>query len=192
MGISSMLRILKIPKSSVQMLILRAASRVTKHVFITSKQSFEVDEMHTFIGSKEAGCYIVYAINRRTRQVFDSVVGSRNKHRIGCLIRRLLAVNPGRIYTDGLLLYKYLVPPEIHRTYQYVTNRIERMNLTLRTHLKRLIRIGICFSRSLLMLDACLKLYMWGKSLSLVHQRSEPANSLVDKCFIQKFKSLSK
>lgn len=43
-GISSMSRILKIPKSSAQMLILRAASRVTKPVFITSKQSFEVDE----------------------------------------------------------------------------------------------------------------------------------------------------
>jgi IS1 family transposase len=151
------------------MLILRAASRVERPVFTTHKQVFEVDEMHTFIGSKEAVCYIIYEINRRTRQVFGFVVGSRNKEQIGGLIRKLLLVAPARIYTDGLVVYKSLIPRQIHRTSQYVTNRIERMNLTLRTHLKRLIRRGICFNRSATMLNACLKLYMWGKNLSVVH-----------------------
>ncbi|WP_076379278.1 IS1 family transposase [Filimonas lacunae] len=168
-GISSMSRILQIPKSSVQMLVLRAASKVTRPMFSSSHESYEVDEMYTFIGSKNTACYIVYAINRKTRQVFDFITGSRSKEQIGGLIRRLLLVAPAKIYTDRLNIYKSLVPRSVHRTFQYMTNRIERMNLTLRTHLKRLVRRGICFSRSAVMLEACLKLYMWGKSSPKVH-----------------------
>ncbi|MBS1665188.1 MAG: hypothetical protein JST68_29350 [Bacteroidetes bacterium] len=41
-------------------------------------------------------------------------------------------------------------------------NRSERKNLTLRTHLKRLSCRTFCFSKSLSMLESCLKLYFWG------------------------------
>ncbi|OYU93847.1 MAG: transposase, partial [Bacteroidetes bacterium B1(2017)] len=42
------------------------------------------------------------------------------------------------------------------------TNSIERMNLTLRTHLKRLNRRSIAFSRSVVVLSAVLRIYFWG------------------------------
>lgn len=144
------------------MLVLRAASKIKKPDNAAHKQAYEVDEMYTFIGNKNTGCYIIYAINRRTRQVYDLRIGSRSKENMGDLISKLLITAPVRIYTDGLRVYKSLIPQSIHRTFQYMTNRIERMNLTLRTHLKRLVRKGICFSRSIIMLNACLKLYMWG------------------------------
>uniref|UniRef100_UPI0038B39A68 IS1 family transposase n=1 Tax=Flavobacterium soli TaxID=344881 RepID=UPI0038B39A68 len=41
------------------------------------------------------------------------------------------------------------------------TNHIERNNLTLRTHLKRLNRRAICFSKSLIVLVFVLKIYFW-------------------------------
>ena len=41
------------------------------------------------------------------------------------------------------------------------TNHIERRNLTLRTHLKRLNKITICFFKNLVILAACLKIYFW-------------------------------
>ncbi|MBP6430489.1 MAG: hypothetical protein KA319_01880 [Ferruginibacter sp.] len=66
-----------------------------------------------------------------------------------------------KIYTDGLSNYKYLVPPTLHSIKQFGTNRIERVNLNLRTHLKRLGRRTICFSKSLAMLLACVKIYFW-------------------------------
>jgi len=53
-----------------------------------------------------------------------------------------------RIYTDKLKNYEYIISGKVHRTTLYQTNHIERMNLTLRTHLKRLNRKTICFSGS--------------------------------------------
>ncbi|WP_255539589.1 IS1 family transposase [Flavobacterium sp. CLA17] len=38
---------------------------------------------------------------------------------------------------------------------------MERKNLTLRTHLKRLNRRTICFSKSLVVFTAVLKIYFW-------------------------------
>jgi insertion element IS1 protein InsB len=60
-----------------------------------------------------------------------------------------------------LNIYQALVPGEIHTSNAYNINYIERNNLNLRTHLKRLSRRTICFTRSLLMLTACLKIYFW-------------------------------
>jgi IS1 family transposase len=66
-----------------------------------------------------------------------------------------------QIYTDGLDIYGFVIPKKLHRVKRYGTNHIERKNLSLRTHLKRLNRKTIAFSKSLLMLEACLKIYFW-------------------------------
>jgi IS1 family transposase len=66
-----------------------------------------------------------------------------------------------QIYTDGLDVYRFVIPEKLHRVKRYGINHIERKNLNLRVHLKRLGRKTICFSKSLLMLEACLKIYFW-------------------------------
>lgn len=66
------------------------------------------------------------------------------------------------IYTDRLRQYRTLIDPFIHRTTLYGTNHIERNNLTIRTHLKRLSRRTICFTRKAEKLYAVLKIYFWG------------------------------
>ncbi|MBN9294195.1 MAG: transposase, partial [Flavobacteriia bacterium] len=50
----------------------------------------------------------------------------------------------------------------IHKIHRRCTNHIERQNLNLRTHLKRLNRKTICYSKSLMMLLAVVKIYFWG------------------------------
>ena len=67
-----------------------------------------------------------------------------------------------KIYTDRLRNYSSLIDHSIHCISLYSTNHIERHNLTLRTHLKRLSRKTICFSRSAGILSAILKIYFWG------------------------------
>lgn len=163
MSISSMSRYLQIPKTTVRRRILLISRKLRPPVLQESGQKYEVDEVQTFIGRNHPSCYtyISYAINRATRKVVDFVVGSRSKEWIGKIIGRLLSLNPRRIYTDGLNLYPSLVPAAIHRVFRYHTNVIERNNLTLRTHSKRLCRKTICFSKSLVMLTASLKLYFY-------------------------------
>ena len=61
----------------------------------------------------------------------------------------------------NVIFVKAVTPKSIHKRFQYCTNKIERMNLTLRTHIKRLSRKTICFSKSEKYLEAHLKIYFW-------------------------------
>ena len=124
-----------------------------------SKQVYELDELYTFIGKKSWAYYIIYAINRQTRKIVGFVTGARTKEDIGKLVRKLLKLFPKRIFTDRLPIYRSLIPDGLHRILPYQTNRKERKNLTIRTHLKRLSCRTICFSKSESMLRTCFQLY---------------------------------
>src|SRR5690606_25711925 len=99
---------------------------------------------------------------RESKAVFDFVMGTRSKSNMQPLTEKLLNTLPRKIYTDKHQTYQSLIPKTIHSTQSKGTNHIERMNLTLRTHLKRLSRKTICFSKSGILLSACLILYFWG------------------------------
>ena len=64
----------------------------------------------------------------------------------------LVISETNRIYTDKLNLHAYIIQGNIHCTTQYSINHIERKNLSFRTHIKRLNRRTICFSKSILCL----------------------------------------
>lgn len=160
-GIRSISRITGVSKSNVVNKIKQLSARVPKPEIEEEQQEYEVDEMHTFVKCKSDSCYVTYAINRRTRQVVDFIVGSRTKENIGKVIKRLLALNPKQIYTDELNVYPGLIDKSIHTASPYKINHIERFNLTLRTHLKKLTRKTICFSKSIEMLESCLRIYLW-------------------------------
>ena len=77
-GIRSSARLLKISKDTVQRKILSIASKIRKPP-IKKGRVYELDEMCTYIGSKEKGKYwIAYAIDRKTRKPIDFKVGKRN------------------------------------------------------------------------------------------------------------------
>jgi IS1 family transposase len=73
----------------------------------------------------------------------------------------LLNSNQKKIYIDKLQNYQYLISKEIHSTQKFSTNSIERKNLSIRTHLKRLNRGTICFSKNLLILSSVLKIFIF-------------------------------
>jgi insertion element IS1 protein InsB len=160
-GISSISRILSIPKASVQRRIERSRNKLKTPDHTETKQVYEMDELYTYIGRKDRPCYIMYAINRRTKRVIDYVCGARNKANIDKIVQTLLNLSPKRIYTDKLNIFSTLIPATLHRTFRYRTNSIERKNLTLRTHLKRWGRKTLCYSKSKEMLEACFCLYIW-------------------------------
>ena len=161
-GVRSISRILNISPKTVQARILKIAKTIKPPTFYKLGRKFEVYELWTFIKRKEDSTWITYAIERETRQVIDFFVGSKSKENIKPLINRLLLLQPTKIYTDRLNIYPSLIPKEIHKRFQYCTNKIERMNLTLRTHIKRLSRKTICFSKNEKYLDAHLIIYFWG------------------------------
>lgn len=79
------------------------------------------------------------------------------------VLKTLQFAKAKKIFIDRLKNYKYLIDKKIHGTAQYGTNHIERIHLSMRTHLKRLNRRTICFSKSQTVLNAILKIYFWAR-----------------------------
>ena len=99
---------------------------------------------------------------QKKKQVIDIAVGSRTKSTLKKVTDTLLLSLPKAIYSDGLNIYQHLIPANIHKVQAHKINYIERMNLTLRTKLKRLNRKTICYSKNSTMLLAALKILVWG------------------------------
>lgn len=156
-GIRSIGRLLDISPVTVIKRIKAIAGKISKPV-ISLKKEYEVDELKTYVGKKSRERWVTYAI----KQVVDFRTGRRTKKNLGYVIDTLILANARKIYTDRLDIYRHLIPEEIHRKRKYNINHIERKNLSLRNHLKRLSRKTICFSKSDLMLESCLKIYFWG------------------------------
>lgn len=157
-GIRSISRILNISTNKVIQSIRKLAKQ-TPDKLISFNREYELDEMRTYIKNKSNLYWVVYAIDRETRKVVDFKVGKRNHKTLKQVIDTLLLSKATKIYTDKLKHYQYLIPRALHDTSRYNTNRIERKNLTIRTHLKRLSRRTLCFSKSKSMLESCLSLY---------------------------------
>jgi len=158
-SISSISRLLKISKSSVQRVIERIASAIENPVNQENGDQYEIDELRTYCGNKQHESWVMYAINKTTGKVIDFCVGRRTKENLKKITDSLLLLNPKKIYTDGLTIYKTLIPEKLHKVFVHCTNKIERKNLNIRTHLKRLSRKTICFTRSNEMLENCLRMY---------------------------------
>lgn len=160
-GIRSIARILTISPATVIRRVLKIAKSVKRSSPLLFRQTYQVDELFTYIGNKTNRICIAYSFDPKTKEVIDLVVGKRNKTNLMKVISTLLLANAKQINTDKLNIYKELIPKEIHSTKNRGINHIERQNLNLRTHLKRLNRRTICYSKSLAMLLAVVKIYFW-------------------------------
>lgn len=159
-GIRSIARLLEISVTTVLSRILSIAKNIRKPLLALGKM-YEVDEMRTFYKSKTRLLWIVIALRSDTKQVADFAVGTRTFKTLQRVIDTIVLSGAEKVYTDKLHLYKYIIPTNIHNCKRYGTNHIERKNLSLRTHLKRLNRRTICYSKSIAVLVACLKIYFW-------------------------------
>lgn len=154
-------RLLHISNSTVINRILKIARNLKRKSPVTLGNKYQVDELFTYVGNKKNRVCVAYSLNVDTKEVVGIVVGKRNKTNLMRVISTLLLANSKQITTDKLNIYKELIPKEIHSTKNRGINHIERQNLTLRTHLKRLNRKTICYSKSLAMLLAIVKIYFW-------------------------------
>ncbi|HET8574246.1 MAG TPA: IS1 family transposase [Edaphocola sp.] len=160
LGIRSTARVLHISTTTLLKRIMAIARDLSKPV-IRKGKTYEVDELCTFIKQKSRRIWVVYALERKSRAVVSFATGTRTNKTLNRVLSTLKLSEAYKIYTDGLKHYKSLIESAVHRVSRYGTNHIERKNLSLRTHLKRLGRKTICFTRSLVVLGAILSIYFW-------------------------------
>jgi insertion element IS1 protein InsB len=101
----------------------------------------------------------VYALEKNSKTVVSFNVGKQTNKMLNRVLETLKLSNAKKIFTDRLKTCRYLIDKKMQYIKRFGTNHIERKNLTLRTHLKRLNRRTICFSKSLGFFTAVLKIY---------------------------------
>lgn len=160
LGIRSTARILQISATTLLKRIIAIAKNIPRPT-INKRKTYEVDEIRTFVKRKSRPIWIVYALERTTRSVVSFYVGKRTNKTLNAVLKTLELAEAKHIFTDGLKNYRHLIVKKVHKVKQYGTNHIERNNLTLRTHIKRLNRRTICFSKNLLVLVSVLRIFFW-------------------------------
>jgi len=124
----------------------------------------ELDELWSFVLKKACQRWIWIALCRQTRQVVAYVVGDRSEK----TCRRLWEALPeafrrAHCYTDFWAAYAKVLPAAQHSAVGKETGdtaHVERWNLTLRQRLARFVRRTLSFSKSSVMHEACLRLFV--------------------------------
>ena len=130
------------------------------HVLIQKVAAAEVDEMWSFAGNKTQQRWLWHAIDHRTGVRLAYVFGSRQDDVFVQLKQLLIPLGIHHFYTDGAEVYQRHLEPEQHTVGKTYTQKIERKHLTLRTRIKRLVRKTICFSKSILLHDIVIGLFV--------------------------------
>jgi insertion element IS1 protein InsB len=127
---------------------------------IPAGRAAELDEMWSFVGAKAIERWLWHAVDHRTGRVIAYVMGPR-KDAVFVKLKALLGpLGITHYYTDKAGVYRRHLPPTQHTVGKLSMQKIERKHLTLRTRLKRLARKTLCFSRSRVMHDLLIGLYM--------------------------------
>jgi insertion element IS1 protein InsB len=120
----------------------------------------ELDEMWSFVQSKQQPRWLWQAVDHVTGEVLAYVLSTREDKAFLELKALLRPFGIQHFYTDGWGTYERHLDQEQHTIGKRYTQKIERKHLNYRTRIKRLTRKTICFSKSELMHDTVIGLFI--------------------------------
>jgi IS1 family transposase len=124
----------------------------------------ELDELWSFVLRRKDKVWVWLAMCRATRQIVSVALGSRGAETCAELWGAIPeAYRRGHCYSDFWDAYAKVIPPEQHSAVgkeSGETAHVERFNNTLRQRLSRFVRRTLSFSKSEVMHEACLLLFI--------------------------------
>ncbi|MBF0290512.1 MAG: IS1 family transposase [SAR324 cluster bacterium] len=123
-------------------------------------EAIELDEQWSYVHSKANQQWLWYAWSRDKKCILYYVIGKRTDASCKKLLEGIRDCQIEDYYTDNWQSYSKCIPASKHFISKKYTQGIERNNLNFRTHLKRLHRKTICFSKDQSMHEAVIKLYI--------------------------------
>lgn len=116
--------------------------------------TIQLDELWSFVGSKENKQWIWLAIDADTREILGVFIGDRSRLSAIKLWQSIPTVyrQCAICYTDFWQAYEQVLPSKRHRAVSKKTGKtsyIERFNNTLRQRVGRLVRKTLSFSKKL-------------------------------------------
>jgi insertion element IS1 protein InsB len=107
----------------------------------------EMDEFWSFVETKSNQRWTWYAMDKRSGIIIAWHNGKRTDKDFEALLGHMENIPVNKYYTDDWGSYSKLLPSEKHQIGKDETWKIERKNLNFRTHIKRLNRKTICYSK---------------------------------------------
>jgi insertion element IS1 protein InsB len=120
----------------------------------------EADEFWSYVGKKSNQRWTWYVIERKTGIILAYHNGKRTDKSCALLMDKLSVFPIRYYYTDNWQSYSKYIPSNKHIIGKDNTWKIERKNLNFRTHIKRLNRKTICFSKCEQIHDKVIGLYI--------------------------------
>jgi insertion element IS1 protein InsB len=159
-GIRDICRVLRVSINTVLKTIRQQAAQAAEPIVPPRITDLEIDEMWSFVGKKENQRWLWYAFDPERKKIVCWQMGRRTDETCRRLLKKLEGCLVLRYYTDEWESYSKYLPTTHHWVGKDGTQRIERNNLNFRTHLKRMQRETICFSKEEDMHYAVTKLYI--------------------------------
>jgi insertion element IS1 protein InsB len=120
----------------------------------------ELDEMWSYVGKKDNPRWLWYGIEHRSGKVLAYVFG-RRKDEVFLQLKALLEpFGISRFYTDGWGAYERHLEAQQHEVSKQNMQKIESKHTNLRARIKRLARRTIYFSKTAIMHDIVIGLFI--------------------------------
>ncbi len=120
----------------------------------------EMDEFWSFVETKTNQRWTWYAMDKKSGIIIAWHNGKRTDNDFKVLLSRMDNIPINNYYTDDWGSYSRLLPCDKHIVGKDETWKIERKNLNFRTHIKRLNRKTICYSRDEVIHDNVIGMYI--------------------------------
>ena len=122
--------------------------------------SVEADEQWSFVGKKSNQRWLWVVFGHHTKNIIAYCFGPRIDAMLQKILKLLKPLNIVHWFTDGLGAYQRWINEKILTVGKRHTQSVERLFLTFRARIKRLARKTICFSKSTLMHDTVIGLFI--------------------------------
>ena len=120
----------------------------------------ETDEFWSYVGKKDNQRWTWYAMDKNSGIILAWVNGKRTDQSFIKLLELLEDIPIAQYYTDDWGAYSRHLSSSMHTIGKDLTWKIERKNLNFRTHIKRLNRKTICFSKNEQIHDNVIGMYI--------------------------------
>jgi insertion element IS1 protein InsB len=147
-GIRDIQRVLGISIVCILAILRRWFKPLAEPVASGRYKQVQIDEMWTFVKHRKKGKrWLWYVFDPETGQILAFHIGKRNDASCKKLMQKISHLEIDEYCTDDWGAYKKNIPSEKHVISKAKTTHIERRNRDFRTHLKRLCRETVCFSK---------------------------------------------
>ncbi len=120
----------------------------------------EGDEFWSYVKKKSQQRWTWYVVDRATGTILAHHNDRRTDDACQALLKKLESFPIRTYYTDNWQSYAKFIDAEKHVIGKQHTQKIERTNVNFRTHIKRLQRKTICFSKDETLHDKVIGLYI--------------------------------